>query len=370
MTESPVRQIFAMNRWRTHDRTLTSPTLPSADMEQASTNPVPASDADPGDAGPGAACPGDAGPGDSGDAGALAEAPLDEIDRRTDWVGSIPFIVVHLVAIGGIAVTGWSWSGALLALSLYYVRMFGITAGYHRYFAHRAFRTSRAFQFILALLAMSSSQKGVMWWAAHHRVHHKLSDKPGDKHSVLLDGFLYSHVGWILARGNADTNTKLVKDLNAFPELRFLDRFWYLPPTLLALGLYLGGGVSALFWGFFVSTTVLWHGTFTINSVTHMFGRRRYPTTDNSRNSAILAVVTMGEGWHNNHHYYQSTANQGFYWWEFDPTYYILRLLAVFGIVWDLRTPPLHVRESWVGKEAPLVTREQAIAASFVPKTT
>jgi stearoyl-CoA desaturase (Delta-9 desaturase) len=282
----------------------------------------------------------------------LANMQASTSERRIDWAGSIPFFAVHVAAIAGVALVGFSWSGVLLAVALYYVRMFGVTAGYHRYFSHRTFRTSRVMQLLFALLAMSSSQKGVLWWAGHHRVHHKNSDKPGDVHSVLRDGFLWSHVGWILSKSYLETDTARVKDLMAFPELRWLNRFWYVPPVALAVALYLVGGSWALTWGFFVSTTLLWHGTFTINSLTHTFGRRRYLTTDdNSRNSLVLALVTLGEGWHNNHHYYQRSANQGFYWWEIDITFYVLRAMQALGLVWGVHTPPLRVREAWRTEE-------------------
>jgi stearoyl-CoA desaturase (Delta-9 desaturase) len=255
----------------------------------------------------------------------------------------IPFCGVHLAAVVGITLLGASWRGLALAVALYYMRMFGVTAGYHRYFSHRSFRTSRPMQLFLALLAMSSSQKGVLWWAAHHRTHHKFSDLEGDVHSVLLDGFLWSHVGWILSTKHEQTDEARVRDLAKFPELVWLNRYWWIPPMALATGLFFAGGWFALVWGFFVSTTLLWHGTFTINSLTHVFGRRRYATTDNSRNSAILALVTLGEGWHNNHHYYQRSVRQGFLWWEFDPTYYVLCLFGALGLVWDLHAPPSHL---------------------------
>jgi len=259
------------------------------------------------------------------------------------WLKATPFFAVHLAAVAGIFWFGWSWSGALLAVALYYVRMFGVTGAYHRYFSHRTYRTSRVFQFLLALLAMTSVQKGVLWWASHHRTHHRYSDQPNDVHSVLLDGFWWSHVGWIVSNKYDETDLSKVKDLARFPELRFLDRFHVLVPIAYATSLYLLGGTWALFWGFFVSTTLLWHGTFTINSLTHVFGSQRYKTTDNSRNHWLLALITMGEGWHNNHHYYQRSVNQGFFWWEFDPTYYVLRVLSWVGLVWDLHTPPPHV---------------------------
>jgi stearoyl-CoA desaturase (delta-9 desaturase) len=270
----------------------------------------------------------------------------DKSEHRLDVPRSTPFFLVHVVAAVGVFWLGWSWSGLLLALGLYAVRMFGVTGAYHRYFSHRTYKTSRWFQLVLALLAMTSVQKGVLWWAAHHRHHHRMSDQPGDTHSVLQDGFWWSHVGWILAPMNANTDYDKIKDIARYPELRFFDRFYYLPATALAVGLYFAGGMWALYWGFFVSTTLLWHGTFTINSLTHVFGSRRYVTTDNSRNNFWLALITLGEGWHNNHHYYQRATNQGFFWWEIDVTFYVLKVLSWVGLVWDLHTPPAHVRDA------------------------
>lgn len=265
---------------------------------------------------------------------------------RLDWVGAVPFFAIHVAAIAGVVHLGWSWSGFALAVGLYYLRMFAVTAGYHRYFSHRAFRTSRAFQLALAVLAMTSVQKGVLWWASHHRLHHKESDQPGDVHSVVRDGFFWGHVGWILSREYQHTDWDRVRDLAKYPELRFLNRWYVLPAVGYAVLLFAIGSWWALVWGFLVSTTLLWHGTFTINSLAHMIGRRRYRTTDNSKNSLLLSLITMGEGWHNNHHYYQRATNQGFFWWEIDATYYVLRLLALFGIVWDLHQPPAHVLDA------------------------
>jgi stearoyl-CoA desaturase (delta-9 desaturase) len=295
-------------------------------------------------------------------------------DHRIDVARSIPFFLVHAAAAVGVFWLGWSWSGLALALALYVVRMFGVTGAYHRYFSHRTYKTSRAFQLLLAILAMTSVQKGVLWWAAHHRHHHRMSDQPGDTHSVLQDGFWYSHVGWILTPASHDTDLSRVKDLARYPELRFLDRFYYLPAIALAVGLFLAGGWWALYWGFAVSTTLLWHGTFTINSLTHVFGNKRYVTTDNSRNNLWLALITLGEGWHNNHHYYQRATNQGFFWWEIDVTFYVLKVLSWVGLVWDLHVPPPHVRDAnWVRSEprvnesapAPVLAAAPLAAASL-----
>ena len=259
--------------------------------------------------------------------------------RDFGWLVSLPFYAVHVIAVVGVALMGFSWSGVALALGLYYVRMFGVTGGYHRYFSHRTYRTSRAFQFFLAVLAQTSVQKGALWWAAHHRDHHKYSDTPKDPHSYRDYGFWYSHVGWILSSETEETDYSRVSDLARYPELRWLNKWHVVPAVVLAVALFFVGGWHALLWGFFVSTTLLWHGTFTINSLSHIWGKRRYSTTDDSKNNPVLAIVTMGEGWHNNHHYYPRSVRQGFRWWQIDMTYYVLRSLALVGIVWDLHVP-------------------------------
>ncbi|HVR63124.1 MAG TPA: fatty acid desaturase [Polyangia bacterium] len=272
----------------------------------------------------------------------LPPAPPDTSWRIYFRPSTLPFWLIHAVAIAGVVAVGWSWWGLGLAVLSYFVRMVIVTAAYHRYFSHRSFKTSRVFQFLLALGAQSAAQKGVLWWAAHHRWHHKHSDTSRDVHSAKLTGFLYSHVGWILGSAWDDTDEKAVADLARFPELRWLNRpsIALLPAVALgALCLALGGPFGFV-WGFLVSTVLLWHGSFSINSLSHMFGQRRFATEDDSRNNWLLALITTGEGWHNNHHHYQSSANQGFYWWEIDVTFYVLRALQALGLIWELRRPP------------------------------
>jgi stearoyl-CoA desaturase (Delta-9 desaturase) len=271
---------------------------------------------------------------------------LSHASDRISWTQSIPFFAAHAVAAATPFVAPFEWKWLLLAAGLYTLRMFGLTAGYHRYFSHRSFKTSRAFQLVLALLGTLSVQKGVLWWAAHHRDHHRYSDTPDDIHSPLERGFWWSHVGWILCSRYDETKYDRIKDMARYPELVWLNRYHLVPPLVLAGVLALAGGIPALLWGFFVSTVVLWHGTFAINSLAHVMGRRRYETSDGSRNSFLLALVTMGEGWHNNHHFYASTANQGWFWWEVDLSYAILRALRAVGVVWELRTPPAHVKHA------------------------
>jgi stearoyl-CoA desaturase (delta-9 desaturase) len=256
----------------------------------------------------------------------------------------IGFALVHVAALG-VFFVGFSWEGALLCLASYYVRMFAITAGFHRYFAHRTFKLGRPTQFLLAFLGQTSAQKGVLWWASLHRHHHKFSDQAEDIHSPLQRGFWWSHMGWILAKDYEDTDKSRIQDLVKFPELLWLDRNQFLATMLYGLGFYLAFGFTGLFWGYFLSTVLLWHGTFTINSVMHVFGRRVFRTNDQSRNSFIFALVTMGEGWHNNHHYYPGSASQGFLWWQVDASYYFLWLGEKLGIVKGLRRVPENVRE-------------------------
>jgi stearoyl-CoA desaturase (delta-9 desaturase) len=248
---------------------------------------------------------------------------------------------------------GWSPVAVAVALALYGLRMFAITGFYHRYFSHRSYRTSRLAQFLFAVAGNSSAQRGPLWWAGHHRFHHRHADRDGDLHSPRLDGFLHSHVGWLLTDGSRRTRFELVSDLARYPELRFLDRFYWIVPALLALSLHgLGAWLAAvrpawgtdgwqmLVWGFFVSTFLLLQGTYTVNSLAHRFGTRRYEVRDDSRNNLWIALLTLGEGWHNNHHRFPSAARQGHRWWEIDVTWYGLLLLERLRIIRDLRPVP------------------------------
>ena len=219
----------------------------------------------------------------------------------------------------------------------YSVRMFGVTAGYHRYFSHRSYRLGRVGQFLMAFLAQTSGQKGVLWWAAQHREHHRHSDREQDIHSPLQRGFWWSHVGWILSNEHDSYDSKKVQDMARFPELLWLDRFHWFPAIVFAIGILWAGGIGAFVWGYIVSTVLLYHCTFAINSLAHLFGSRRFDTPDHSRNNWLLALVTFGEGWHNNHHFSMGSCRQGIRWYEIDLTYAVLKLMAALGIAKDLR---------------------------------
>jgi len=258
------------------------------------------------------------------------------------YPSAIPFVLVHLGCIAAIW-TGITWQALAICVMLYWLRIFAIGAGYHRYFSHRAYSTSRVFQFILAWLAQTTAQKSVIWWASKHRHHHLHSDTEQDVHSPRRKGFIYSHLGWIFARKHDTADLTRVLDLARCPELMWLHKYELLPPLALAVLCFFVAGWPGLVVGFLWSTVLVYHVTFCINSLAHMCGSTRYLTGDDSRNNWLLAIFTMGEGWHNNHHAYQSSVRQGFRWWEIDPTYYLLRALSSLSLVWDLKTPPEHV---------------------------
>ncbi|MBK6598461.1 MAG: acyl-CoA desaturase [Proteobacteria bacterium] len=287
-------------------------------------------------------------------------------DERVEWARIIPFVLLHLACLGVIWV-GVSTAAAIVALVLYFVRMFAITAFYHRYFSHRSFKTSRTAQFIFGVLGASAVQRGPIWWAAHHRHHHAHSDREDDPHSPIKHGFVRSHMSWFLSRKGFTPDLRRVRDLRQFRELCWLDRFDILVPVVLAIAVFgLGvlldrtapqletNGWQMLVWGFFISTVACSHGTYTINSLSHVFGRQRYRTGDASRNNFWLALVTLGEGWHNNHHHYPGSARQGFYWWEIDITWYLLSFMSWLGIIWDLKTVPVQVRDHSARRIQPL----------------
>jgi stearoyl-CoA desaturase (Delta-9 desaturase) len=274
---------------------------------------------------------------------------------RIEWLRVAPFVALHL-SCGTVIWVGVSKTAVLLAIGLYVLRMLAVTAFYHRYFAHRTFRTSRTLQFVFAFIGATSVQRGPLWWAAHHRRHHRYADTSQDPHSPTLRGFLWSHMGWFLTSEGFHTDWQRIPDLTRYPELRWLDRFDVVAPVVLGALLYALGawlqwvrpdvntsGAQLLVWGFCISTVVLFHATVTINSLAHRFGTRRFATADASRNNFWLALLTFGEGWHNNHHFYPGSARQGFRWWEIDLTYYALKLMAACGLVHGLKPVPARV---------------------------
>jgi|SRR6516162_9074494 len=267
--------------------------------------------------------------------------------ERINWIKSVPFLGVHLICLAAFW-TGASWKALGLCLTLYLVRMFGITAGYHRYLSHRAFKTSRFFQFALAWMGCLAMQKGPLWWAAYHRHHHHHADQPADAHSPSQRGLWWAHAGWFLCSRYEEANFDWIKDLTRYPELVWLDRYPTLPGILLAVACPLFSGWQGLIWGFFVSAVMSYHGTCAINSICHVYGSVRYKTSDTSRNNVLFGIACLGEGWHNNHHHYSTSARIGFFWWEIDIAFYVLRLLEFLGVVWDLKQPTQRALEATI----------------------
>ncbi|TMJ56036.1 MAG: acyl-CoA desaturase, partial [Alphaproteobacteria bacterium] len=291
-------------------------------------------------------------------------------DKHDDIIypSALPFVLIHLGCVAAIW-SGITWQAVVICVALYWLRMFAIGAGYHRYFSHRSYSAGRVFQFILAVLAQSSAQKSILWWAAKHRHHHLHSDTSRDVHSPRHKGFIYSHVGWIFARRHDATDLVKVADFASFPELRWLHKFEVLPAVVIAVLCFLIAGWSGLIVGFLWSTVLLYHATFCINSLAHVHGRKRYVTGDDSRNNWLLAFFTMGEGWHNNHHAYQSSVRQGFRWWEIDATFYILKALSWLGIVWDLKTPTEQVMRNEQRLASRVINRAaEQLATRFNPE--
>ena len=295
-----------------------------------------------------------------------------EVRRKPVLVQELTFAAMHILPLGALftGATRFDW---MVCIFLYFFRMFWVTGGYHRYFAHKSYKTSRWFQFVIAFMSQTTAQKGALWWAAHHRHHHRHSDTPADPHSMKIYGFWYSHIGWIVGPDFKDTDYKVIGDYAKYPELVWLNKYYLIPPVMLAVGVTALGGIinggslaamfttagfSTLFTGFFLSTVILYHATFSINSIMHKVGTQRYESNDESRNSIWLALITMGEGWHNNHHYYEVAARQGFFWWEIDITYYLLRGLAAIGLIWDLKEVPKYIKNSKNKQQAAALRKE------------
>ena len=269
---------------------------------------------------------------------------MSKHSRIQYFVANLPILLLHLAALTAFWLPFKVEYLAICFIS-YFIRMFAITAGYHRYFSHRSYKMNRVAQFVMAFLGGSALQKGALWWAAHHRHHHRHSDQPADIHSPVQRGFWWSHLGWILSFDHTETRWELIGDLARFPELRWLNRWEHLPALCFTILLYFAAGIEGVVWGMAISTILLWHGTFTINSLSHIYGTVRYTSNDSSRNNFILALITLGEGWHNNHHAYMSSANQGFFWWEIDMSFYLLKGLSWCGLVYDLRKAPIKLLE-------------------------
>ena len=263
-----------------------------------------------------------------------------------------------------VPVVSFRWSYVGLWAASHFIRAIGLTLAFHRYFAHRAFQMNRGARFIWTLVGTAAMQKGPLWWAGHHVNHHRYSDRDGDPHSPAINGFYYAHIGWFLNDARHDrleASNPVIRDFSRAHEIAWLERYYFVPPLVFAIVCLAAGGLPGLVWGFCLPTVTLAHATFAINTINHMFGSRRFQTRDESRNNPITAFFAAGEGWHNNHHRYQRAARNGFYWWEFDPTWYVIRAMSAVGLVWDVQRVPARV---YAEAEAQLNRQRQSASAA------
>ncbi len=270
------------------------------------------------------------------------------------------FWLVQVSALLIFFVSPFRWPLVALWAVSHFLRALGLTLIFHRYLAHRAFKMNRAARFVWTLIGTASMQKGPLWWAGHHVNHHRFADRDGDPHSPMVSGVYYAHIGWFLndtKHDRLEPTNPVMRDFGNVPELAWLEKYFFVPPAALAVAMYAIGGLPWLAWGFCLPTMTLAHATFCINTVNHLFGSRRFDTFDESRNNVFTAFFAVGEGWHNNHHRYQRAARNGFYWWEFDPTWYVIRTMQMVGLVWDVQAVPKRVYE-----EAKVVKAQRAAA--------
>jgi stearoyl-CoA desaturase (delta-9 desaturase) len=256
------------------------------------------------------------------------------------WSVQVSALLVFFVPFHPALVGLWATS--------HFVRAVGLTLLFHRYLAHRAFKLNRVARFVWAFIGTAAMQKGPLWWAGHHVNHHKFADRDGDPHSPMVSGFYYAHIGWFLndtRHDRVEVTNPVMRDFSPVPELALLERCFWAPPAILAAVMYLLGGMPWFVWGFCLPTMTLAHSTFAINTVNHMFGSRRFETVDESRNNPVTAFFAVGEGWHNNHHRFQRAARNGFYWWEFDITWYTIKAMEAVGLAWDLQAVPARIYE-------------------------
>ncbi len=266
--------------------------------------------------------------------------------KRRIHVPAFAFIVgVHILALAGLFT--FSWAALAVCVVLHWLTGgVGITLGYHRLLTHRSFQTPKIVEYILAIIASLACQGGPISWVAVHRIHHAKSDQPGDPHSPR-DSFFWAHMGWCIHRNDIIDDykeySKFAPDLAKDPVHRFLNQNFMLWTVLLAAGLYAWGGISFVVWGIFVRLVLVYHSTWFVNSATHVWGYKNFKTGEDSSNLWWVALLSYGEGWHNNHHAFQTSARHGLKWWEFDTTYMMIKTLEMFGLAKDIKIPSPHL---------------------------
>ena len=263
--------------------------------------------------------------------------------RRLNWPTGLILVLFHIGAVAALFM--FSWKSFFVALALHWIAVgFGISLGYHRLHTHQSYQCPVWMQYALAVCGTLTLEGGPIFWVGTHRVHHSKSDQPGDPHSPR-EGAFWSHMGWILFGETNHNNTKLMSkyapDLARHRFYLWLNNYHWVPLAVLGALLYAWGGLPMFLWGICLRVTYGLHVTWLINSATHMFGSKRFDAGDDSRNSFILAVLTFGEGWHNNHHAHPTSARHGLAWWELDITWITMKLLRAIGLIRHVRVAKL-----------------------------
>jgi len=275
--------------------------------------------------------------------------------RRFDWVNVAYFATIHAIAFT--AFWHFSWTGLALALLGWWVSgSLGICFTFHRLLTHRGFRVPKPVEYLGTAFGMLASEGGAISWVAMHRIHHAKSDKPGQDIHTPKDGFWWSHMGWIvcdLGRERREMERRYAPELVADPVHRLLNRIHLVPNILVGLALYAWGGWSLVVWGVFVRLVITLHGTWLVNSATHVWGYRTWNTNEDSRNLWWVGLLAWGEGWHNTHHAFQRSARHGLEWWEFDATWLVIRSLAAIGLVKDIHLLPKNAERFRIRRDEP-----------------
>lgn len=263
------------------------------------------------------------------------------------WMTTFFMVAFHIGAI--VALFMFSWSALAISLVLLYVAGgFGIGMGYHRLLTHRGYKTHKWMEYLMTICATLALEGGPFFWVATHRVHHQNTDVEGDPHSPR-DGGFWAHAGWIITgralHNHADALLPYIPDLRKDKFMTFISKWHWLPLTIVGFILLAIGGWKFVMWGVFLRTVVGLHCTWLVNSATHMWGRQRFLTGDTSKNSFWVAVLTFGEGWHNNHHAHPQSARHGLAWYEVDVNWYVIAVLRKLGLIWDVKIPRLEALE-------------------------
>ena len=254
--------------------------------------------------------------------------------RKTNWGTGVFLVIAHLAAIA--ALFFWSWPALISAVVMYWVAgSLGVGMGYHRLLTHRGYKVPKPIEYFLVTCATLSLEGGPIQWVTTHRIHHAHTDQTGDPHTPR-DGGWWAHVGWIL-RGTAQDHSQATLERYAPDVVKdryyvWLNKYYYVPLIVVGVGLLALGGFDVMLWGVFLRVTFGLHATWLVNSATHMWGRRRFETGEDSRNSWWVALLTFGEGWHNNHHAHPTSARHGLKWYEVDINWWGIRVLQFLGL--------------------------------------